>query len=64
VRIIRPKEVMARLGIGPTTYYDAVRKGQLPKPVRLGRVTGLLEEELDAAIERLRTERDRTREVA
>jgi predicted DNA-binding transcriptional regulator AlpA len=55
---------MARLGIGPTTYYDAVRKGQLPKPVRLGRVTGLLEEELDAAIERLRTERDRTREVA
>jgi predicted DNA-binding transcriptional regulator AlpA len=64
VKIIRPKEVQARLGIGHSKYYDAIKKGQLPKPVRFGRVTGLLEEELDAVIERLKAERDGSKKAA
>jgi predicted DNA-binding transcriptional regulator AlpA len=59
VKIIRPKEAQARLGIGHSKFYDAIKKGELPKPVRFGRVTGLLEEELDAAIRGLKAERDR-----
>jgi predicted DNA-binding transcriptional regulator AlpA len=58
-RIIRPKEAMARLGIGHSKFYDDIRKGVLPKPVRLGpRSTGIIEDELDAVVERLRAERD------
>jgi predicted DNA-binding transcriptional regulator AlpA len=58
-RIIRPKEAMARLGIGHSKFYDDIRKGILPRPVRLGpRSVGIIEEELDAVVERLRAERD------
>jgi predicted DNA-binding transcriptional regulator AlpA len=58
-RIIRPKEAMARLGIGHSKFYDDIKKGVLPKPVRLGpRSVGIIEEELDAVVERLRAERD------
>jgi excisionase family DNA binding protein len=64
VKIIRPKEAQTRLGIGHSKFYDAIKKGELPKPVRFGRVTGLLEDELDAYIEGLKAERDRQQEVA
>jgi predicted DNA-binding transcriptional regulator AlpA len=59
MRIIRPKEVQTRLGCGPSKYFDAIKKGELPKPVRFGRVTGLLEEELNEHIARLKADRDR-----
>jgi predicted DNA-binding transcriptional regulator AlpA len=59
-RIIRPKEAMSRLGIGHTKFYADIRKGVLPKPVRLGsRSVGMIEEELEAVVERLKSERDR-----
>jgi predicted DNA-binding transcriptional regulator AlpA len=59
VKIIRPKEAQARLGIGHSKFYDAIKKGELPKPVRFGRVTGLLEDELEEVIRSLKTARDR-----
>ena len=59
-RIIRPKEAMARLGIGHSKFYEDIKRGVLPKPVRLGsRSVGIIEEELDAVVERLRADRDR-----
>ena len=58
MKIIRPKEAQARLGIGHSKFYDAIKKGELPKPVRFGRVTGLLEHELEAVIGRLKAVRD------
>ena len=64
MKIIRPKEAQARLGIGHSKYYDAIRKGELPQPVRFGRVTGLLEDELNAVITRMKAERDRQSEAA
>ena len=57
-RIIRPKEAMARLGIGHTKFYDDIKKRRLPPLVRLGpRSVGHIEEELEAYIERLKTQR-------
>lgn len=58
-RILRAKEAQARLGIGKTKFFEDIRKGLLPKPVRLGGVVGYLEEEIDAVIEKLRADRDR-----
>ena len=56
MKIIRPKEAQARLGIGHSRFYDAIKKGELPRPVRFGRVTGIPEDELNAVIERLKAE--------
>jgi predicted DNA-binding transcriptional regulator AlpA len=56
---------MAKLGIGRSKYYDDIRKGVLPRPVRLGpKSIGHVEQELDAHIERLKAERDRLIEGA
>ncbi len=57
MKIIRPKEAQARLGIGHTKFYDAIKKGELPPLVRFGRVTGLLEDELNAVIDGLKAAR-------
>jgi prophage regulatory protein len=58
-KIIRPKQGMARLGIGRTKFYADIKAGRLPPLVRLGpRSVGHIEEELEAYIERLKAERD------
>jgi predicted DNA-binding transcriptional regulator AlpA len=50
---------MARLGIGHSKFYDDIKKGILPKPIRLGpRSVGIIEEELEAVVERLKAARD------
>lgn len=57
MKIIRPKEAQARLGIGHTKFYDAIKKGELPPLVRFGRVTGMPEDELNAVIDALKAAR-------
>ena len=57
MRIVRPKEAQARLGIGHTKFYDAIKKGELPPLVRFGRVTGMPEDELNAVIDALKAAR-------
>ena len=48
-RILRPKEAMAKLGIGHSKYYDDIKKGVLPPLVRLGpKSVGHVEDDLDA----------------
>lgn len=54
-RILRPKQAMAKLGIGHSKYYDDIKKGVLPPLVRLGpKSVGHVEDDLDAHIDRLR----------
>ena len=36
-RILRPVEVQARLGVRKSQFWDWIKSGKLPKPVRLGR---------------------------
>ena len=64
MKIIRPKEAQARLGIGHSKFYDMISKGQLPKLVRFGRVTGIPEDELNAFIDRLKAARNPVSEAA
>jgi predicted DNA-binding transcriptional regulator AlpA len=60
LRIVRPKEAKARLGIGWTKYFEDRKKGLIPPVVRLGpRCVGHVEEELDGYIEKLKAERDK-----
>ena len=59
-RILRPKAAQEKLGIGHSKYWDDIRKGILPPLVRLGpNSVGHLEDELDAYLDKLRSERDR-----
>ena len=62
-RILRPKEVQRRLGIGHTNFWENyVRPGRL-RLVRLGpRSVGAIEEEVDALIDELAAERDAPKE--
>jgi excisionase family DNA binding protein len=52
-RLIRPKEVQKRLGIGQTKFFEMVKSGEL-RVVRLGpRNIGVIEDELDQFIDAL-----------
>lgn len=56
----RAKDVQKLFGIGQSTLYDYIQKGILPKPIKLGRTSVWIKEEIDAVIE----ERKQAREVA
>jgi excisionase family DNA binding protein len=52
-RVLRPREVQRRLGIGHTRFYEIVGSGKL-RLVRLGeRSVGIIEDELDSYIGQL-----------
>jgi|GEM_PF-3224605 predicted DNA-binding transcriptional regulator AlpA len=44
--------------IGRSTVYDHVKKGLLPRPIKNGRTSLWLREEIDALIESRRADRD------
>lgn len=51
-------QVMARLNIGKTAVYDLVKRGDLPKPVKIGGSSRWIPEEIDAALEVMKAKRD------
>lgn len=59
-RILRPKEIHKRLGVGKTKFWqDFIATGRL-KLVRLGpRSVGATEDQVDALIDEMVAERDR-----
>ena len=53
-RLLRPKQVMARMGWSRTTLWRRVRAGAFPAPVELGvNMIGWTEETVEEAIEAL-----------
>ena len=50
LKIIRRKQLEARLGLSRTTIYEKVARQELPPPIRLGsgRAVGWIEGEVDA----------------
>ena len=49
-RLLRPKEVMERMGWSRTTLWRRVRAGEFPAPVSTGaNITAFYEDEIDAA---------------
>lgn len=51
-RIIRLPEVKALVGLGTTAIYERMKKGEFPKQIKLGRLSGWVESEIQAWIAR------------
>ena len=49
-RLIRLPEVKALVGLGTTSIYDKIKKGEFPKQVKLGRLSGWVEAEVEGWI--------------
>ena len=53
-RLLRIKEVLARLSISRSSFLEGCRTGRFPQPIKLGpRTTVWKAEDIDAFIERL-----------
>lgn len=50
-KIIRLPQVREMVGFGTTTIYDKMKKGEFPKQIKLGRMSGWLESEIKAWIQ-------------
>lgn len=51
-RILRRPEVQTRTGLSRSTIYDAMARGEFPKPIKLGlRAVGWSEAEITAWLE-------------
>lgn len=59
LRVLRPREVIAKTGIPTASRYEMIAAGEFPKPISLGGArVGWLEHELDAWIaQRIRASR-------
>ena len=51
-RLIRLPEVRALVGLRTTSIYDKIKKGEFPKQVKLGRLSGWVEAEVQEWISR------------
>lgn len=49
-RLIRLPQVKDMVGLGTTAIYDKIKKGEFPKQVKLGRLSGWVESEVQAWI--------------
>lgn len=54
----RIKDVMKLFGIGRSTVYDLIDREILKPPIKLGRTSVFLKEEIDAVIEERKSARD------
>ncbi len=57
-RLIRLHQVKDLVGLGRSSIYDRIKKGEFPKPIKLGRLSGWVEAEVQAWIsEQIHTSR-------
>lgn len=49
-KIIRLPKVKEMVGLGTTAIYDKMKKGEFPKQIKLGRLSGWVESEIQAWI--------------
>jgi len=50
-RIIRLPEVRERVGLGKTAIYGRIKDRTFPSPIKLGRASGWIEEEVQQWVE-------------
>jgi len=50
-RIIRLPEVVSQVGLKKSTIYDMIKRGTFPKQIKLGRMSGWSEREIQEWIE-------------
>ncbi len=46
LRLIRLPQVKAMVGLGTTAIYDKIKKGGFPRQIKLGRLSGWVESEV------------------
>ncbi len=56
--LLNISQLKARFGLGKTAVYDGVKRGYIPKPIRIGGASRWIPEEVEGAIEKLKTRRD------
>jgi prophage regulatory protein len=57
-RLIRLPQVKAMVGLGRSSIYDQIKRGEFPKPIKVGRVSGWIEAEVQMWIsERIQASR-------
>jgi prophage regulatory protein len=57
-RLIRLPQVKAMVGLGRSSIYDRIKRGEFPKPIKVGRVSGWIEAEVQVWIsERIQASR-------
>ena len=49
-KIIRLPQVKEMAGLGTTAIYGKIKKGEFPRPIKIGRVSGWVESEVQAWI--------------
>ena len=49
-RLVRPREAAYILGVARTTFYELIKSGALPPPIKQGRCAFLLESDLRAYV--------------
>lgn len=49
-RLLRLPQVKAMVGLGTTAIYDKIKKGEFPPQIKLGRLSGWVEAEVQAWI--------------
>lgn len=55
--LLRVRQVLERIPVSRSSWWDGVKKGRYPKPIKLGpRTTAWLQSDIDELIERLTTE--------
>lgn len=54
---LRLPEVLKRVPVGRTAWYDAIKAGEAPKPVKLGGASMWPAHEIDALARKMMTER-------
>lgn len=50
-KILRLPKVKDKVGLGKTAIYARIKSGEFPKPLKIGRISGWDEVDLDAWIE-------------
>lgn len=56
-KIIRLPAVLEQVGLKRTAIYDRIKGGEFPKPIKLGRVSGWVEAEIQEWIQKRIDER-------
>lgn len=46
LKLIRLPQVKAMVGLGTTAIYDKIKKGEFPRQIKLGRLSGWVESEV------------------
>jgi prophage regulatory protein len=67
VKLLRKPVVLDRLGISNSAFYDGIKTGKFPRPVKIdpdGRAVGWLEAEIDEVIQRAVDRRPATVDAA